>query len=235
MKTKWPALLALLLLAAPAAVQAQFEYTTNNGAITLTNYTGAGGAVSISNFVTSIGYEAFYDRTGLTSVTIPGSVTSIGQDAFAGCGALTSITIPGSVTNLGPYAFYYSYRLTSVYFEGSPPAADLTVFSSDPTKVYYLPGTAGWSNTFAGVPPAQWFLPNPMILDHGASPGVENNAFAFTISWATNASVVVEACTNLANPVWIPIQTNALANGSWQFSEPMQANISGRFYRIRSP
>jgi hypothetical protein len=148
---------------------------------------------------------------------------------------LASVTIPGSVTNLGPYAFYYSYRLTSVYFEGSPPAADLTVFSSDPTKVYYLPGTAGWSNTFAGVPTAQWFLPNPMILDHGASPGVENNAFAFTISWATNASVVVEACTNLANPVWIPIQTNALANGSWQFSEPMQANISGRFYRIRSP
>ena len=35
--------------------------------------------------VTSIGYEAFYDCYGLTSVTIPNSVTSIGHSAFYGC------------------------------------------------------------------------------------------------------------------------------------------------------
>ena len=61
MKTTWNCLLVLLLLAAPAAVQAQFTYTTNNGAITLTGYTGSGGAVVISNFVTSIGSDAFYN------------------------------------------------------------------------------------------------------------------------------------------------------------------------------
>ena len=35
--------------------------------------------------VTSIGYEAFRECTGLTSITIPNSVTSIGSTAFLFC------------------------------------------------------------------------------------------------------------------------------------------------------
>jgi Tfp pilus assembly pilus retraction ATPase PilT len=35
----------LPLLALPAVVQAQFSYKTNNGTITVTGYTGSGGAV----------------------------------------------------------------------------------------------------------------------------------------------------------------------------------------------
>ena len=57
--------------------------------------------------VTSIGGWAFYECTGLTSVTIPNSVTSIGDVAFEGCEGLTSITIPESVTSIGENAFEY--------------------------------------------------------------------------------------------------------------------------------
>ena len=45
--------------------------------------------LSLCSSVTSIGYEAFYYCTGLTSVVIPNSVTSIGGGAFLGCGGLT--------------------------------------------------------------------------------------------------------------------------------------------------
>ncbi|MBQ8806949.1 MAG: leucine-rich repeat protein [Bacteroidaceae bacterium] len=39
----------------------------------------------ITYSVTSIGAYAFYNCSGLTSVTIPNSVTSIGQHAFSDC------------------------------------------------------------------------------------------------------------------------------------------------------
>ena len=60
--------------------------------------------------VTSIGKEAFYHCSSLTSVTIPEGVTSIGDGAFEYCG-LTSVTIPSSVTSIGSGAFSCSYGL----------------------------------------------------------------------------------------------------------------------------
>ena len=64
--------------------------------------------------VTSIGTEAFYNCSGLTSVTIGNSVTTIGDQAFYGCSRLTSVTIPNSVTSIGNSAFSGCTGLTSV-------------------------------------------------------------------------------------------------------------------------
>jgi hypothetical protein len=214
---------------------------------------------TIPSSVTSIGEGAF-SGSGLTSVTIPGSVAAIEGNAFGSCGFLTnvtilngvnsigayafsqcfylaSVTIPASVTDLGEYAFVGCSSLTSVYFKGNAPSADATVFlgDNDPHGVptaYYLPGTSGWSSTLAGIPTALWLLPYPVILNHEPNFGVQSNAFGFTISWATNISLVVEASANLAGPVWTPLQTNTLTNGSFYFSEPLQTNGTARFYRI---
>jgi hypothetical protein len=120
MKTSLKRLLPLLLvLTLPAAVQAQFQFVTNNGAITITKYTGAGGAVTIPDTtngypVTSIGDMAFYNATNVTSVTIGTNVTGIGVEAFYGCTSLTTVTIGNSVTNIEYYAFEGCYDLTSL-------------------------------------------------------------------------------------------------------------------------
>ena len=62
---------------------------------------------------TTIGNSAFYNCSGLTSITIPNSVTSIGNSAFERCTGLTgTLTIPNSVTTIGGYAFLYCPSLT---------------------------------------------------------------------------------------------------------------------------
>ena len=66
---------------------------------------------------TSIGFEAFYQRSNLTSVTIPNSVTSLEESAFRESSNLTSITIPNLVTSIGYSAFQGCTGLTSVTFE----------------------------------------------------------------------------------------------------------------------
>ena len=70
------------------------------------------GGVYTSN--DKLGYAAFSDCSGLTSLTIPSSVTSIGEYAFDGCSGLTSLTIPSSVTSIGKWAFYGCSGLTSL-------------------------------------------------------------------------------------------------------------------------
>jgi hypothetical protein len=65
--------------------------------------------------------------------------------------------------------------------------------------------------------------------------GVQSNGFGFTVAWATNLSVVVEACTDVANPSWSAISTNTLVNGTNYFCDPGWTNYPVRFYRIRWP
>ena len=116
-------LATLFFCTLPISARAQdYTYTTNStdtNTITITGYIGAGGAVDIpSNIldrtVTSIGTNAFYQGSNLTSITIPGSVTNIGTYAFYGCTGLTSIAIGDGVVSIGNYAFRLCSRLTSL-------------------------------------------------------------------------------------------------------------------------
>jgi hypothetical protein len=119
-----------------------------------------------------------------------------------------------------------------IFHRNAPSVTENTLSSGDRWTVYYLPGTTGWGPTFGGRPTAPWGLPNPVILN--GSIGVQTNGFGFTVSWATNAFVVVEACAEPANSVWLPLSTNTLVNGSSYFADPEWEKSPGRFYRVRS-
>ena len=116
MNQSLPAILGFLLAITPAA-QAQFNYTSTNGTITITGYTGSGGAVAIPATinglpVTSIG-DAAFAYTYVESVTIPASVTNIGSVAFGDC-SLTNMTIPASVIHIGDQAFSHCFGLSAI-------------------------------------------------------------------------------------------------------------------------
>lgn len=64
--------------------------------------------------VTSIGYNSFYNCSGLRSVEFPNSITSFERSAFQGCTGLSSLVFPQSVSNIGRSAFQGCTGLTSL-------------------------------------------------------------------------------------------------------------------------
>ena len=85
-------------------------------------------SITIPNSVTSIGEEAFYNCSGLTSIEIPNSVTNIGNSAFYNCSGLTSVVIPNSVTSIESFAFYSCSGLTSITIPNSVTSIGYQVF-----------------------------------------------------------------------------------------------------------
>ena len=102
-----------------------FAYTDDGASITITGIASTtSGAVDIpasivGKPVTTIGVYAFYQRNGLTNITIPNSVTSIESGAFSESSGLTSVTIPNSVTSIGYASFYGCTGLTNVVIPNS--------------------------------------------------------------------------------------------------------------------
>lgn len=231
---------------APTAEETfEFAYQVINGSIRIIGYNGPGGALVIpSNIngytVTIIGWNSGQSAFGnlrtnsLTSIVIPDTVTNILPGAFENCRSLTNIVIPGSVTSIGEYAFDECESLSSVFFLGNAPSDAsgqlfLSAPLSIPTIVYYLPGTTGWGTTFGGAPTELW---NPQATAFTTAGG----QFGFNITGPTNATIVVESCTNLSNPVWLPVSTNTLSgSGTSSFSDLQQAKYTSRYYRFSAP
>ena len=74
-----------------------------------------------------------------------------------------------------------------------------------------------------------------MIQTGDADFDVRTNQFGFNIAGTVDIPIMLEACTDLANPTWIPLQSCTLTNGLLYFNDPQWTNYSARFYRIRSP
>ena len=101
------------------AVGSPFTYTNNKGKITITGYTGNGGNVIIPRFikglpVVAIGDDSFAFKGNLTSVVIPSSVKTIGFQAFYNCTGLTNITLNHGLVTIGNQAFVFNFNLTTI-------------------------------------------------------------------------------------------------------------------------
>jgi hypothetical protein len=121
-----------------------------------------------------------------------------------------------------------------VFFKGDAPFLEgISVFDyAYQATIYYLAGTVGWGPTYGGRPTALWIQ---QVQPSISGVGVRTNRFGFTINGTSNLVIVVEACTNLGNPAWVPLQTNTLSGSSSYFSDPGWTNYARRFYRLRSP
>lgn len=99
--------------------------------------------------------------SGCKNTVIPNGVLSIGYGAFENATGLTSITLPGSVTTIGEYAFDHCTGLTTIIVESyDPPTIESNAFLNVNTEniTVYVPcgsvntykNAAGWSS-FANI------------------------------------------------------------------------------------
>jgi hypothetical protein len=156
LKTVW---LLLFAVALPAAVQAQFNYTTNNGTLTIVQYTGPGGDVVIPDTVsglkvTAVGTQAFFQANAMTSLTFGTNVTTIDQNAVFQCPALTTVILPQSVTNVGDGPFVDCKGLTTISLAASNTFYTVTngiLFNKSLKYLIEFPGGVGGSYTISDI------------------------------------------------------------------------------------
>ena len=70
--------------------------------------------IELGDSVTSIGEDAFYKCSSLTSVTIPGNVITVMYSAFERCSDLKTVTIENGVKNIQYEAFSGCSSLTKI-------------------------------------------------------------------------------------------------------------------------
>ncbi len=112
-----------------------FTYTNDDDRLTITGYTGPGGAVVVpANIggvpVVSIGEFAFFDKDNITSIVLPEGIVSIGLEAFLSCEGLTDFTIPDSVTYIGTYAFAFCNNITQITIPENVSTIETLAFAS---------------------------------------------------------------------------------------------------------
>jgi len=146
-----------------------FYYTIGSSGVTVENkgsFNTYSGDVTIPEKVTyggttynvvGIGYQAFKNCTGLTSVSIPKTVYLLLNESFSGCIKLTSIVLPSSITSIYNNAFVGCTALKSIYvMRKTPVSCNTNNFSSSTytSATLYVPedaydaykATAPWSS-----------------------------------------------------------------------------------------
>ena len=144
--------------------------------------------------VVSVGPAAFYNCSGLTSVSVGHGIATLGNSAFYGCSAVDSVSIPASVTSIGSQTFGGCASLSSVCILAPlPPATASGAFfnTSLASCVLYVP--CGSDSAYASVTP-----------------------------WSGFGSVVTMACTvTVSTAVNNIVRGHVTGAGSYPFGSPV--------------
>jgi hypothetical protein len=223
------------LLVLPTAIQAQqvfqyytsngyYDYTTNNGAVTIMDYQGSDDALIIPDTISSlpvqiIGSDAFFQALNLTSVTLGTNVTTLADNAFFQCYVLASVSIPAGVTNIGMGPFFDCQSLTTIAVSTSNlfyTNVNELLFNKTQTYLIQFPGGVGGSYTLpaAVTNVGEAFIGNTLTA-------ISNNP-ANTIYSSTNGVLFDKTKTQL-------ISYPGNAPGNYTVPSTVTTIISGAF------
>ena len=121
-------------------------YNSYNGSVVIPESVTYNG---VTYSVTCIGYNAFQDCSGLTSITIPNSVESIYYQAFSGCSSLKSVTIGTGVTSIDSFAFSGCTSLISIVIPSNVQQIDSQAFEGC-YSLKTVVNSSGWLDIVTG-------------------------------------------------------------------------------------
>lgn len=111
-----------------------FQYITNNSAITITNYVGASASVNIPKQINGFNVEVIRTNAvtskSVKSVYVPATVKRIELQAFYNCNALTNVYIADGATELGDYVFGQCFELKRVKLSEAVTNTGIRLFSN---------------------------------------------------------------------------------------------------------
>jgi hypothetical protein len=201
------ALLIFGLVFMASMAEGQFNYTTNNGTITITGYTGAGGVATVPNTinglpVTTIGGSAFASSS-VASVILPNSITNILYEAFIYCANLTNVTVPASVIQIQNFAFLGCPLLDNIAVDPQNAfysSLNGVLFDKNQTQLIQCPETK--TGTYA-IPDTVSSIGSEAFYGCGGLTNVTLGSLVSSIS--TGGGDMFFSCTNL---VAITVKTN---------------------------
>ncbi len=123
--------------------------------------------ISIGNNVTHIGYAAFSGCSNLTYVNIPNSLLTIGSYAFSGCTKMESIVLPEGLETIQANAFMYCTNLQSINIPSSVTAIEEFAFEYSGVTKYNIASLESWLNIDFQVDEIErhLFINNEEIID----------------------------------------------------------------------
>lgn len=86
--------------------------------------------VTFGKNIKTIGESAFYNCTGLKSITIPDTVVSIGASAFQNCTSLETVKLSVSIATIPDYAFAHCTSLKTLEIEGAVVTIGASAFTT---------------------------------------------------------------------------------------------------------
>ena len=198
-----------------------FTYTTNSGAITITSYTGSGGAVTIPATingypVTTIGTNAFYLQSAITSVTIPNSVTVISSNAFFYCSGITNVSLGTNVASIGDYAFVNCSGLTNVLLPNSLTNIGNDAFAACGLTSVTIPAGVTTVGNYAFYACSALAIATFANCPANIGTGAFSSSGLTGVAWGTNVTSIGDfaffSCASLTNTLAIPNSVRSIGN-----------------------
>lgn len=187
------------------------SYAGNISGVTFDNLTIGGTlvtATNATNYLFQLGATSNFYYTNSSVALLTG---------------LANPTNAGSVAGDGSYSIGSTNLLTATASSGWGFAGWNDGVTNNPRSIIVPANGGSYTANFSSLT-----IPSITI------PGIYSNQFSFSMSGALNQTVVVEACTNLAAPAWLPLETNTFIGIPASFKILISPQQPGCYFRLRN-